>query len=262
VVDVERIRPRFRRDPSPDALAAIAIDREAHLALWREFLPLLAAIPFDDDGSAGLRYRFRNPAFSYGDGSVLYAMLRRFCPRRVVEVGSGWSSACAVDTAERYLPHAVEFTFVDPHPELLKELLGDHAGSYSIHATEVQDVPLEVFRALQAGDFLFIDSTHVVKTGSDVCHLLFEVLPRLELGVFVHFHDVFWPFEYGREWVLEQNRSWNEIYALRAFLMFNDAFRIRFFNDYFVHHFRDVVAKDYPTLLKNSGGSLWLEKVL
>jgi hypothetical protein len=65
---------------------------------------------------------------------------------------------------------------------------------------------------------LFIDSTHVLRTGSDVCFELFEILPRLSPGVLVHIHDMFWPFEYPRSWVVEENRSWNELYAVRAFL--------------------------------------------
>jgi hypothetical protein len=261
IVDTEAVSHALPRLRSMTDLPAIAIDPEAMMAEWQAALPFLLEIPFPESPAPGFRYHFDNPAFSYGDGSILYAMLRRYGPQRLVEVGSGYSSACAVDTVERFLDAAVEMTFVEPHPELLQRLLGDESDeTRKIIACPVQDADLSVFTGLQAGDFLFIDSTHVLKTGSDVCHELFNILPALNPGVFVHFHDIFWPFEYGPNWVIEQNRSWNEVYALRAFLMYNDAFEIVFFNDYFVRHFRAVVEKDYPALLKNSGGSIWLRK--
>ena len=94
-----------------------------------------------------------------------------------------------------------------------------------------------------------------MKTGSDVCHELFNILPILKSGVFVHLHDIFWPFEYSAEWVVRENRSWNELYGLRAFLMYNDAFEVVFFNDYFVQHCYDTIQADYPAMLKDSGGN-------
>jgi hypothetical protein len=99
-----------------------------------------------------------------------------------------------------------------------------------------------------------------MKTGSDVCHELFNILPALNRGVIIHFHDVFWPFEYPEDWVLLENRSWNEIYGLRAFLMNNSEYEILFFNDLFGRYFRSAIEKDYPDMLKNIGGSLWLRK--
>jgi len=108
---------------------------------------------------------------------------------------------------------------------------------------------------------LFIDSTHVLKTGSDVCHELFNILPVLKKGVIVHFHDIFWPFEYPDDWILKENRSWNEIYALRAFLMNNSEFEILFFNDFFARNFDDEIKIVRPDMLKNTGGSLYLKKI-
>jgi hypothetical protein len=120
--------------------------------------------------------------------------------------------------------------------------------------------PPSTFDDLSAGDILFIDSTHIVKTGSDVCCELFEILPRLPAGVLVHFHDIFWPFEYGEDWVLNENRSWNEIYALRAFLTYNSQFEIIFFNDFFRQFRRDLIAQTYPKFLNNTGGAIWLRR--
>ena len=107
------------------------------------------------------------------------------------------------------------------------------------------------------GDILFIDSSHVAKIGSDVVYLMTEVLPQLRPGVLVHFHDVFWPFEYPEEWV-QEGRAWNETYMLKAFLQFNERFRILLFCSYLALHHRAVLEQHLPLALKNSGGSLWL----
>ena len=227
---------------------------------WNSLLPFLNNIPFSQFKASGFRYAFDNPSYSWGDGSILYAMLRSQQPRRLVEVGCGWTSACALDTAERYFDSECEFTFVDPYPQLLSSLIGKITTNVRIIEMPIQQVPLATFEALEAGDILFIDSTHVLRTGSDVCFELFEVLPRLASGVLVHFHDMFWPFEYPRKWAVDENRSWNELYAVRAFLTNNDDWRIIFFNDYFAKTERKLIAASYPDFLKNSGGALWLQR--
>src|SRR5690606_4967570 len=94
----------------------------------------------------------------------------------------------------------ITFTFVEPFADRLKSLLREADQDHRIHESRCQDVPLEVFSALQDGDILFIDSSHVSKVGSDVNDQLFRILPALAPGVFVHFHDIFWPFEYPPEW--------------------------------------------------------------
>ena len=119
-------------------------------------------------------------------------------------------------------------------------------------------------RELEVNDILFIDSSHVVKTGSDVHFELTELIPRLRPGVVVHFHDIFYPFEYPKAWVLDINRSWNEIYFLHVFLMYNSAFGIEFFNTFFARNYPDIVRASIPAhadkFLLNPGGGLWLRK--
>ena len=109
---------------------------------------------------------------------------------------------------------------------------------------------------------LFLDSSHVAKTGSDVNHLCFEVLPRLRQGVRVHFHDIFLPADYPKQWVLDENRSWNEQYVVRALLMFNSAFRALFGSSYAfaVHSVALREALRDPGGAYYGGGSLWIEK--
>ena len=125
---------------------------------------------------------------------------------------------------------------------------------------KVQDIPLQTFSGLDRGDLLFIDSSHVVKCGSDVQFLIFEVLPRLKPGVFVHFHDIFHSFEYPGEW-LSHGIYWNEAYFLRAFLAYNTEWEIYFFNSYVGDLFHDFLAAEMPLCLKNFGGSLYLRRL-
>jgi len=258
--EAETYFDRQRGAPLPETITGITIDRPAILDLWNELVPLMRDNPFPATKSKELRYYFENPNFTYGDGSIWHAMMRHFKPRRVIEIGSGYSSANMIDTIEGYFDHDVELTFVEPFPELLQSLIGDTSSRVRILPTRVQDCDLSIFRTLQAGDVLFIDSTHVLRTGSDVCFELFEVFPVLADGVIVHIHDMFWPFEYREDWVVNDNRSWNEIYAVRALLTGNPEWKIIMFNDYLAKTARDLVKRTYPTLLKNPGGGLYLEK--
>jgi hypothetical protein len=188
-------------------------------------------------------------------------MLRRLRPRHVIEVGSGYSSAAMLDTNDKFLDRQVNFTFIEPYPGRLNSLLTESDRQRcKIHMNRVQDVPLDVFRQLEANDVLFIDSSHVVKIGSDVRHLLWEVLPRLAAGVMIHVHDISWPFEYAADWVLRGN-AWNEAYFLRTFLQFNPTFQIEYFNSYIAMVHGAELGRKMPKCLENPGGGLWLRKV-
>ncbi len=111
-------------------------------------------------------------------------------------------------------------------------------------------MPLSVFQSLNSGDVLFVDSTHVTKLGSDVNRIFFEILPALASGVIVHFHDIFYPFEYPRAWVRE-GRGWNETYLLRAFLEYNEAYEVLLWA-----HMLGIEGR-----LAQPAGSIWLRKV-
>lgn len=263
LVDPEAVRARrdriFSAPPSPEALAGIDLDAPGQLARLAELAPLLADQPFPRRAAPGFRYRFENPFYSYSDGLFLQALLRSLRPRRYLEVGSGFSSALALDVRDRFLPE-LALTFVEPHPERLRALLrpGDEA-RITLHRAPLQEAPRAPFDELRENDVLLIDSTHVLKTDSDVAHLLFEILPRLAPGVHVHLHDLFYPFEYPEAWVLE-GRGWNEAYAVRAFLQFNAAFRVVLWNHFLALAHPRALAAAAPLALENPGGSLWLRR--
>jgi hypothetical protein len=261
IVDPDEIKSRYNDDPALN-VEGVDINKHGQMLLWNKFVNILKKIPFPTECEReGFRYYFNNPAFSVGDASIYFAMLLEFQPSKIVEIGSGFSSACALDTNELFLNNKVQFTFIEPYPKLLQSLLKNHdKDCITIIESCVQDVDLDIFSQLKLGDFLFIDSTHIVKTASDVNYEIFEIIPSLNSGVIIHIHDIFWPFEYPRQWVFEEKRAWNELYAIRALLMYQNEFEILFFNDYFAKTFDAKVFERYPNFLSNPGGSLWLRK--
>ena len=242
-------------------MRGIDLRESRQLELLEECVPFYRDQPFTPTRTERTRYFFENPAYSYSDAIFYYLVLRRFRPRRLIEIGSGYSTCIALDTDELFLGSSLEMTCIEPYPRLMKSLVRSaDLSRITLRPEALQETPLEVFDQLGKDDVLFIDSTHVSRIGSDVNRLFFDVLPRLEPGVLVHIHDVFYPFEYPRHWVME-GRAWNEIYVLRAFLEFNDRFEILLFNTYLTEFHRKFVEERFPLCLRNTGGSLWLRVV-
>jgi len=217
---------------------------------------------FDWTGSSHPDRRYhRDSWFDIPDAFALYCIMREFLPRRIVEVGSGFSSALMLDVCDQFLDAESRFTFVEPYPDRLERLLRpDDVNRHSVRVEMVQNSPLDLVDHLQANDIFFIDSSHVLKCGGDLSFIFFQYLPRLRPGVIVHFHDIFWPFEYLLEW-REIGRPWNELYVLRTFLQFNRDYEILFFGDYMVQEHRKLVEQSAPLLLGNSRpGSIWLRR--
>jgi predicted O-methyltransferase YrrM len=226
----------------------VELREEDQAELFRELVPLF-------DGVPNRRYQPANGWYDSGDALLYQAITRWLKPNRVVEVGSGFSTAKLLDTADVFLPD-LNVTCIEPNPDRLVALLqpSDHV---EVIAEPVQAVPLATFTSLESGDVLFIDSTHVAKAGSDVVWLFLHVLPRLASGVVVHVHDVFWPFEYPSEW-LREGRDWNEDYLLNAFLCHNDAWRIELFSSWLWQHRPELVPLD---LREEKPGSFWLSRL-
>jgi predicted O-methyltransferase YrrM len=245
--------------PRPDTLPGIDLNEAGQLALLAALARFYPDLPFPDHASPATRYYYENFFFPRGDAIVLFAMLRHHRPQRVIEVGSGYSSAVMLDVMERFEPQ-IDLLCVEPDPSRLRELLRpDDLTRMRLIDQTLDALPDTAFDVLAAHDILFIDSSHVAKIGSDVSRLIFRILPRLAPGVLVHVHDIFWPFEYPRAWYAE-GRAWNEAAFLRSFLMYNQAFQIAYFNDFMASFHAADVARHLPDCLKQSGGSLWLVK--
>lgn len=241
-------------------IEGIGISPEWMLKFWQENLEFIRKTPFPEKQTPQFRFSYEGSPFPYGDAIILRAILRSKRPSRVIEIGSGFSTACILDTADEVGLNNLALTCIEPNPSRLKSLLREpDFRRIELIELPVQRVSIDCFRRLCSGDILFIDSTHVLKTGSDVHYELFSILPSLAPGVLVHFHDCQYPFEYPGKWIFDLNFSWNEVYAVRAFLMYNQQFRITFWNSLFGRLFREQIRADYPKYLKNSGSSLWIE---
>lgn len=179
-------------------------------------------------GADRRKFSLANSGYRAGDAEIYYAMLRRFKPSRVIEIGCGNSTlvacmalgknreeapneGCHYVCIEPYLP-----TYLRPAPKGVTEII----------EKPVQDVSLDVFKMLRGGDFLFIDSSHVAALGSDVVYEYLEILPQLNGGVIVHIHDIFLPFEYPESWARKQRFFWNEQYVLHAMLSGSSDFEV------------------------------------
>jgi hypothetical protein len=258
MAEVDR-RANYIYPPGPPQLLGIDLRLAQQVKLLGEFEPYYAEMKFESGPNPRSRYYSPNPAFPFQDGFILHAMIRHFKPKRFIEVGCGFSSCMVLDTCEA-LKWKTQVTFIEPYPELLLKLVRpeDHQ-HFEMKPAFIQDVPVDFFAGLEAGDMLFIDTSHVSKIGSDVNHIFFQILPVLKPGVFVHFHDIWYPFEYPRDW-LDRGMFWNEAYLLRAFLMFNPSFEIVMFNSHLAACQKEYLSQKFPRFQQGLGPSLWLRK--
>ncbi len=262
IPDVKYLKSNFEKVfRFPERIPDLNINTEGQLLLLDQFQSWYSEQPFTATKNPGRRYYFENQNFAYTDGIVLYFMMRHLCPHRIIEVGSGFSSCAMLDVNDLLFDGNIDLTFIEPYPDLLLSLMHDEdLPRVSLLREMVQDVDLRIFEELGSNDVLFIDSSHVSKTGSDVNYLFFKVFPLLKEGVLIHIHDIFFPFEYPESFAFE-GRAWNEIYLLHAFLAHNPNYRIEFFNTCIIHNFRKRIEAEFPLFLKGVGGSIWIRKV-
>ncbi len=234
---------------------------EGQLALLRELKPYAVDInyPKHDPGDSKT-YFYLNDQFPVLDAEFLYAALCHFRPKRMIEIGCGFSSLITADVNRRLLGGTLDFTCIEPYPRQF--LIDGVEGITHLVQKKVEDVELSFFDSLASGDILFIDSSHVSKAGSDVNYLFFEVIPRLRSGVMVHVHDIFLPDEYPKSWVIDEGRNWNEQYLLRAFLQFNTQWQV-IWTSFFTGTRHTLKVRDtfprFPAL--GGGGSVWIRRL-
>jgi len=223
----------------------------------------LAALPRRATGKA--QYCYENPNFGPGDAEYFYSLIRLSRPRTIVEIGSGASTLMALNAiaANRRDEPKYRCRMVCIEPYEMPWL--ESVPSIEVIRQRVELVELSLFDALDAGDILFIDSSHVVRPQGDVVREYLEILPRLRPGVLVHVHDIFTPRDYPREWVVEQVRLYSEQYLVEAFLAHNRDFRILAMVDFLARHYRERIVAKCPVFGEGdppgSTGSLWLQRV-
>jgi hypothetical protein len=189
------------------------------------------------------------PSTMYGvvDATVLYGVMRSLNPNRVVELGSGVSSNVIVAARER--PHDIYDPVANDRTDL------------NVHRVSASNVPQEVFEELEAGDVLFVDTTHTVKVGGDVNRIILDALPALAPGVVVHVHDIFLPYEYPEHWWTDFRRLWTEQYLLQAFLIGNTDWEVLCSCHAMIRDFPDRVAGVVPGFTPpGSAGAFWMRR--
>jgi predicted O-methyltransferase YrrM len=227
------IRPIHYYEPIPDfsAITSEQLERRREFRAidfrWDQQLQLLheLATSYRDELQQLSHTDLENDYFSGLDAAVYYSLIRHLRPRRVIEIGSGYSTRIANKALARNDDGAT-LTCIEPHPDRLN----GHALKIELIQKRVEEVDVDFFLQLEANDVLFIDSSHTVKFGSDVCYEFLDVLPALRPGVWVHVHDVFFPHDYPAEWILKRRLALNEQYLLEAFLSFNRDFQVALAN--------------------------------
>lgn len=203
-------------------------------------------------------FYWNNPAMNASDASIYYEMIRYFKPHRCLEIGSGYSTLLAAKATLKNGEGHI-FEAIEPYPfDFLKKGL---AGLSRLTESKLQDVSLDYFDSLQEGDILFVDSSHVVKTGSDVNYIILKIMPRLKKGVLIHFHDICLPDEMPKNWVKEKMIFWNEEYLLQALLeggkKYETLLPVHYIGRIAEEKIRAVTGHEMP---RYGGGSYWIRK--
>lgn len=233
------------------------MNQDGQLSLLSElgrFAPELTRLYSGADDPAP--FSWANPLFNEVDASLYYAMIRHFRPKRILEVGGGYSTSIAGLAATRNGDVILET--IEPYPSSL--LKSGVPGLTTLIEQRVQDVPVSSFEVLESGDILFIDSTHVCKTGSDVNFLFFRVLPALKPGVVVHMHDIFLRWDMPREWITRLHLFWTEQYLLLAFLQGNRGFEVLIGSHYLGRSHAGKTKEAFPYLNILGGCSFWMRR--
>ena len=210
----------------------------------------LAALP--DEKPAPDRFGFRNDMYSWGDAELYYGIVRANRPRRIVEIGSGQSTLIALEAIRRNRAddpdHRCELTCVEPYEVAWLEGTG-----VTVVRQRVETVDLALFDTLEAGDILFIDSSHVIRPFGDVLREFQEIVPRVKPGVLIQVHDIFTPRDYLDSWLREERRLYDEQYLLESFLAFNDRYEVVCAANWLKHNHWDALTRACPGLARNAG---------
>lgn len=215
--------------------------------LYTELLPFAAECTFPEaPTSNGSDFHFNNGFFERVDAEVAYSFVRQRKPARVIEIGSGNSTLVLASALKKNAEDGApgELISIEPNPAgFLKSGIPELT---KLIEKPVQQVPLDLFRTLQPNDILFIDSSHVVSIDSDVLYECLHILPAIEPGVLVHFHDIFTPLDYPEKFVMKNLCFWGEQYLLEAFLSFNSAFRVVWAGSAMQQFRADILRKAFP----------------
>lgn len=258
--DPRHLRKSLRADRH---LPGIDLNASGQLSFLKQFnfKEELKRLPMSELGRE-VGFQGPNTTFGPGDADFLYNMVRQYRPKRIVEIGSGFStlvSRAAIRANQAgHEGYSCELTCIEPYeaPWLEKT-------EANVVRKRVEDMDLEFFQQLETNDILFIDSSHVVRPQGDVLFEYLEILPLLQPGVFVHVHDIFTPRDYPDSWIKDEMRLWNEQYLLESFLTFNTGFKIVGALNYLKHNHLEALSAACPYIEEDPArepGSIWLQR--
>ena len=256
------IRPIHYYEPIPDfrSITPEQITRRREFPAidfrWDDQLSLLNELTAYHNELSALEFDFDNGFFSGFDAAVYYSLIRHLKPQRVIEIGGGYSTQLAA----KALRADGKLICIEPYPERLNGV----GPSVELIQKRVEEIDVDFFSCLEAGDILFIDSSHAVKFGSDVCYEFLQLLPRLAPGVWIHVHDIFFPHDYPAEWLIERRMALNEQYLLEAFMSFNERFQVALANYWLCLDHAHEAARLWPDALSANYGasSLWMRRIV
>jgi hypothetical protein len=241
----------------------LSLDAEAGIAQFEalDALAELADAPEQARGRA--EYHSANSLFGPMDAAVLYALIRRHRPRRIVEIGCGMSTLAALRAEARNAAEApddaCDHVCIEPFEQPWLEGL-----PVRVLRQRVEDCDPALVEALEPGDILFIDSSHMIRPQGDVLTEMLDWVGRTRPGVLIHIHDIFTPRDYPEELIREHRFFWNEQYLVEAFLAFNDHFEVILPLNHLFHRHPDRVRARVPAQFAPGRvvpGSFWLRRV-
>lgn len=250
IIDTDRVLDNADAFIKVKTFAGIELHEQEQLILINELSQYYSALKFNDQKTDANIYHYDNPFFSYSDAITLHLMMVHFRPQKIIEIGSGYSTACMLDTVSQY-DMDCHITSIDQDTSRLAELISKRpTRNIEVINNPLQELEMSLFSELKENDILFVDSSHISKTGSELHKIIFEILPTLQSGVIIHFHDIFQNFEYPKEWI-DEGISFNEAYLLRAFLQYNSGFKILLFLGQLQQDFPDILTEKLPLSMQS-----------
>lgn len=233
-------------------LKGIDFNVNEQLSLLAKFNYNEELLKFPLDKNKENEFFFNNNMYSSGDADYLYNIIRYFKPKRVIEIGSGFSTLMASNAIAKNMledpNYKCNHICVEPFERLWITKL-----NIELVREKVEDIDKEYFTKLEANDILFIDSSHIIRPQGDVLFEYLEILPYLKSGVLIHTHDIFSPKDYPDKWVFNEHLLWNEQYLLEAFLSYNSDFKIIGALNYLAHNYRKEFAEKCPFFANQKG---------
>ncbi len=257
--------PRHLRHPLTDRrnLPGINFNIEGQISFLKSlnYQEELLALPVE--ATPERKYFYKNGAFGGGDAECYYSIIRKLKPKRVIEIGSGNSTLVALEAIKKNISedknYKCELICIEPY-----EMKWLESFDITVIRKRVEDVELDFFEQLEANDILFIDSSHVIRPQGDVVMEFLTIIPTLKKGVLIHVHDILTPYDYAKEWVVDDVRMYNELYLLEGFLSFNDSFKIICGLAQMRIEASDVFHNAFPVIKKYpefGASSFWMQRV-